>query len=167
MRQNIQEDMGSRSTQLVKLANFPDNVSVSIGGKGCRRCGSTTHQRSSHRDCPFNKKNKRLGNENNNEENDSQHYTQHVLSWNLKLLFPPEAEVVLIITLNMSSLDLWTRKEAESGCIFVVIVENIQLLILLDIYYFINVSILQLVIMVQYSTLRETWWSSRSCHLPD
>ena len=84
---------------------LPVAPSQPIGGKGCRRCGSTTHQRSSHRDCPFNKKNKRLGNENNNEENDSQHCTQHVLSWNLKL-FPPEAEDVLIITLNKSSLDL-------------------------------------------------------------
>ena len=88
--------MGSRSTQLVNLANFPGNVLVS---KGCRRCGSTTHQISSHRDCPFNKKNKRLGNETNNEENDSQ-------SRNLKLLFPLQAEDVLNIAANTSSLDL-------------------------------------------------------------
>ena len=31
-------------------------VDVEIGGRGCRKCGSMSHQRSSHRDCPYNKK---------------------------------------------------------------------------------------------------------------
>ena len=32
----------------------PDGVHVVLGGKKCK-CGSTTHQRISHRDCPLNK----------------------------------------------------------------------------------------------------------------
>ena len=31
----------------------PDGVDVVLGGKYCK-CGSTTHQRISHRDCPLN-----------------------------------------------------------------------------------------------------------------
>lgn len=34
----------------------PKNVQVSLGGKGCKKCGSLTHQCSSHMDCPFNKR---------------------------------------------------------------------------------------------------------------
>lgn len=34
----------------------PKNVQVFLGGKGCKKCGSLTHQRSSHMDCPFNKR---------------------------------------------------------------------------------------------------------------
>jgi len=33
----------------------PDGVDVVLGGRRCK-CGSTTHQRISHRDCPLNKK---------------------------------------------------------------------------------------------------------------
>lgn len=35
---------------------LPQGATVSIGGKRCR-CGSQTHVRTSHRDCPHNKKN--------------------------------------------------------------------------------------------------------------
>ena len=37
------------------VSNKPDGVDVILGGKKCK-CGSTTHQRISHRDCPLNKK---------------------------------------------------------------------------------------------------------------
>ena len=35
-------------------ANMPTDVDVVVGGKHCK-CGSTTHQRISHKDCPLNK----------------------------------------------------------------------------------------------------------------
>ena len=35
-------------------ANMPTDVDVIVGGKHCK-CGSATHQRISHRDCPLNK----------------------------------------------------------------------------------------------------------------
>ena len=35
--------------------NRPENVDIILGGKKCK-CGSTTHQRTSHRNCPLNKK---------------------------------------------------------------------------------------------------------------
>ena len=34
----------------------PDSMEIVLGGKKCK-CGSTTHQRISHRDCPLNKRN--------------------------------------------------------------------------------------------------------------
>ena len=37
------------------LSEKPDNIDVVLGGKKCK-CGSTTHQRISHRECPLNKK---------------------------------------------------------------------------------------------------------------
>ena len=33
----------------------PDSIHVVLGGKKCK-CGSTTHQRISHHECPLNKK---------------------------------------------------------------------------------------------------------------
>jgi len=33
----------------------PDSIEVVLGGKKCK-CGSTTHQRTSHHECPLNKK---------------------------------------------------------------------------------------------------------------
>ena len=35
--------------------SLPDGIIVSTGGKKCK-CGSTTHQPVSHKDCPLNKK---------------------------------------------------------------------------------------------------------------
>ena len=32
------------------------DVDVVIGGKGCAKCGSLSHKRSNHKDCPYNKK---------------------------------------------------------------------------------------------------------------
>ena len=37
------------------LFEKPDNIDVVLGGKKCK-CGSTTHQRISHCECPLNKK---------------------------------------------------------------------------------------------------------------
>ena len=33
----------------------PEGATLEVGGKCCKWCGSTTHFRKSHRDCPFNK----------------------------------------------------------------------------------------------------------------
>lgn len=35
---------------------LPRSVVVTIGGKGCKKCGSVMHKRSSHKECPYNKK---------------------------------------------------------------------------------------------------------------
>ena len=32
----------------------PAGAEVDVGGKKCKWCGSTTHQRKSHKDCPYN-----------------------------------------------------------------------------------------------------------------
>ena len=34
----------------------PETAIVTIGGKTCKWCGSTSHSRRSHKDCPHNKK---------------------------------------------------------------------------------------------------------------
>lgn len=34
----------------------PENAVVSISGKACKWCGSKTHSRRSHKDCPYNPK---------------------------------------------------------------------------------------------------------------
>lgn len=35
----------------------PAGSEIAIGGKACKLCGSTSHVRKSHKDCPFNPKN--------------------------------------------------------------------------------------------------------------
>ena len=35
----------------------PETATVTLGGKNCNWCGSTTHSRKSHKDCPHNSKN--------------------------------------------------------------------------------------------------------------
>lgn len=39
------------------LPEMNEEVEIDIGGKGCKRCGSLTHKRSNHKDCPYNKGN--------------------------------------------------------------------------------------------------------------
>ena len=38
------------------LPTLTSDVDVDIGGKGCSKCGSHSHKRSNHSDCPYNKK---------------------------------------------------------------------------------------------------------------
>lgn len=38
------------------LPAIAGDVDVDIGGKGCPKCGSLTHKRSNHSECPYNKK---------------------------------------------------------------------------------------------------------------
>ena len=55
----VQESIRSGTAQapvVPRARGVSDHVDVEIGGKGCKKCGSLSHQRSSHRDCPFNKK---------------------------------------------------------------------------------------------------------------
>lgn len=37
----------------------PEGAVVDLGGKKCKWCGSTSHSRKSHKDCPYNKQNTR------------------------------------------------------------------------------------------------------------
>lgn len=46
---------GTFPNHIPAMSNKPDAVDVVLGGKKCK-CGSTTHQRISHRECPLNKK---------------------------------------------------------------------------------------------------------------
>lgn len=45
---------GTFPNRIPAVSDKPDGVDV-LGGKKCK-CGSTTHQRISHRECPLNKK---------------------------------------------------------------------------------------------------------------
>ncbi|KAK3732460.1 hypothetical protein QZH41_014903, partial [Actinostola sp. cb2023] len=57
------EDGTAPTLRLVDSAVLaPEGATVSIGGKRCKSCGSTSHMRSSHKDCPNNKKKKRMKN---------------------------------------------------------------------------------------------------------
>ena len=38
------------------LPEVNEEVEIDTGGKGCKRCGSLTHKRSNHKDCPYNKR---------------------------------------------------------------------------------------------------------------
>jgi hypothetical protein len=38
------------------MVTAPPGANVVIGGKKCKWCGSTTHVRKSHKDCPHNPK---------------------------------------------------------------------------------------------------------------
>ena len=39
------------------IAAAPENSVVTLGGKKCKWCGSSTHSRKTHKDCPHNPKN--------------------------------------------------------------------------------------------------------------
>lgn len=59
LRQGLEEIIASGNNNppdtSSPLPRLPDNVIVNIGGQGCKKCGSTTHKRSNHKDCPYNK----------------------------------------------------------------------------------------------------------------
>ena len=42
-------------TPSLTYVEMPEGALVDIGGKSCKWCGSTTHTRKNHRDCPHNK----------------------------------------------------------------------------------------------------------------
>lgn len=44
-------------TSVLDVAAAPENSVVTLGGKNCKWCGSSTHSRKSHKDCPHNPKN--------------------------------------------------------------------------------------------------------------
>ena len=46
---------GTIPHQIQVCSEKADGVDIVVGGKKCK-CGSTTHQRISHRECPLNKK---------------------------------------------------------------------------------------------------------------
>lgn len=56
-REQLQQCMskGAVPHTIPPRPSLPDDVIVTIGGKKCK-CGSTTHQWISHRECPLNKK---------------------------------------------------------------------------------------------------------------
>ena len=37
------------------LPTIPEDVDICVGGRGCNKCGSLSHKRSNHKDCPYNK----------------------------------------------------------------------------------------------------------------
>ena len=44
-------------TSVQDVAAAPENSVVTLGGKNCKWCGSSTHSRKTHKDCPHNPKN--------------------------------------------------------------------------------------------------------------
>ena len=44
-------------TSVKDVAPAPENAVVTLGGKNCKWCGSSTHSRKTHKDCPHNPKN--------------------------------------------------------------------------------------------------------------
>ena len=52
LEQRIRE--GTVPHHIPPTTRTPDGVDTILGGKRCK-CGSTTHQRISHRDCPLKK----------------------------------------------------------------------------------------------------------------
>ena len=60
LRQGLEENIASGNNNPPDISSplprLPNNVVVNIGGHGCKKCGSTTHKRSSHKDCPYNKR---------------------------------------------------------------------------------------------------------------
>lgn len=40
----------------VVQTDLPEGATLDIGGRKCKHCGSTTHSRKSHKDCPHNPK---------------------------------------------------------------------------------------------------------------
>ena len=57
-----EQAIASGTTQAAPIceqpAAAPREAEVMIGGKSCKWCGSTSHLRKSHKDCPFNDKKK-------------------------------------------------------------------------------------------------------------
>ena len=60
LRQGIEESIASGSAQppnvVSTLPTVPDDIDVCVGGRGCNKCGSLTHKRSNHKDCPYNRR---------------------------------------------------------------------------------------------------------------
>lgn len=68
---DVSEDVAVRITEaaiangtappapVLEVSAAPDEAVVVIGGKSCKWCGSTSHVRKSHKDCPCNPKNKK------------------------------------------------------------------------------------------------------------
>ena len=56
--QAIANGTAQSAPQCDQPAPAPREADVLIGGKSCKSCGSTSHVRKSHRDCPFNDKSK-------------------------------------------------------------------------------------------------------------
>ena len=56
LQEHLQERIheGTVSNEVPQVTEVPKNVEVNLGGKCCK-CGSTTHKRTSHHDCPLNK----------------------------------------------------------------------------------------------------------------
>ena len=44
-------------TSVQDVAAAPENSVVTLGRKNCKWCGSSTHSRKTHKDCPHNQKN--------------------------------------------------------------------------------------------------------------
>lgn len=52
--------------------SIPDHVDFIVGGKRCK-CGSSSHQRTSHRNCPLNKKSSAMPNPANTADKNTPH----------------------------------------------------------------------------------------------
>lgn len=57
LQEELEQHMrdGTVPHQIPVCSEKPDGVDIVVGGKKCK-CGSTTHQRIFHRECPLNKK---------------------------------------------------------------------------------------------------------------
>lgn len=59
LRQGIEESIATGTAHPPSipstLPTLPNDIDVCIGGRGCKKCGSFTHKRSNHKDCPYNK----------------------------------------------------------------------------------------------------------------
>ena len=56
----LREGLGSGTTlgtNSSEVVDVPENASVTLGGKKCKWCGSNTHSRKTHKDCPHNPRN--------------------------------------------------------------------------------------------------------------
>ena len=51
-------DGTARPAPVLEEVAAPEGAEVEVGGKSCKWCGSQTHLRRSHKDCPANKKKK-------------------------------------------------------------------------------------------------------------
>lgn len=51
----VQEGLGGGPAIQAEQIDAPQSAVVTIGGKKCKWCGSTTHSRRSHKDYPHNK----------------------------------------------------------------------------------------------------------------
>ena len=48
-------DGTARPPPTLQSVAAPEGANLEFGGKACKWCGSRTHMRKSHKDCPFNK----------------------------------------------------------------------------------------------------------------